>query len=184
MGIFSAFLEDKGVALVGVEAAGLGLDTGRHGAPLARGRPGVLHGSMSYVLQTDGGQIAEAHSISAGLDYPGVGPELSFLKDEGRLRLLQATDAEALEALQYLARTEGIIPALETAHAVAGARTLARELGGDGLLVVNVSGRGDKDVDQVRRALAAQAPVRRRVRAARRGKRSAAGRSRRGRARG
>jgi len=184
MGIFSAFLEDKGVALVGVEAAGLGLDTGRHGAPLARGRPGVLHGSMSYVLQTDGGQIAEAHSISAGLDYPGVGPELSFLKDEGRLRLLQATDAEALEALQYLARTEGIIPALETAHAVAGARTLARELGRDGLLVVNVSGRGDKDVDQVRRALAAQAPVRRRVRAARRGKRSAAGRSRRGRARG
>ncbi|HVP69603.1 MAG TPA: tryptophan synthase subunit beta [Anaeromyxobacteraceae bacterium] len=157
MGIFSAFLEDREVALVGVEAAGLGLDTGKHGAPLARGRPGVLHGSRSYVLQTEGGQIAEAHSISAGLDYPGVGPELSWLKDQGRLRLMQATDDEALEALTYLARTEGIIPALETAHAVAAARTVARELGADGLLVVNVSGRGDKDVDQVRRALAARA---------------------------
>jgi tryptophan synthase beta chain len=158
MGLFSAFLEDKSVQLVGVEAAGLGLDTGRHGAPLARGRPGVLHGSLSYVLQTEGGQIAEAHSISAGLDYPGVGPELSWLKDQGRLRLMQATDTEALEALQYLARTEGIIPALETAHAVAAAETLARELGPGGLLVVNVSGRGDKDVEQVRRALAARSP--------------------------
>jgi len=170
MGIFSAFLDDAAVALVGVEAAGLGLDSGRHGAPLARGRPGVLHGSRSYVLQTDDGQIAEAHSISAGLDYPGVGPELSWLKDQGRLRLMQATDEEALEALQYLARTEGIIPALETAHAVAAARTLARELGSDGLLVVNVSGRGDKDVEHVRRALAARAAKRAptRARAARR----------------
>jgi tryptophan synthase beta chain len=155
MGIFSAFLADPGVRLVGVEAAGHGLDTGKHGAALARGRPGVLHGSRSYVLQTEAGQIAEAHSISAGLDYPGVGPELSWLKDQGRLELMQATDGEALEALQWLARTEGIIPALETAHAVAAARKVARDLGPGGLVVVNVSGRGDKDVDQVRRALAA-----------------------------
>jgi len=170
MGVFSAFLDDPQVALVGVEAAGLGLDTGRHGAPLARGRPGVLHGSMSYVLQTEGGQIAEAHSISAGLDYPGVGPELSWLKDEGRIRLMQATDDEALEALQYLARTEGIIPALESAHAVAAARHLARELGREGLLVVNVSGRGDKDVEQVRRALSAKAAAPRPGRARARGR--------------
>jgi tryptophan synthase beta chain len=155
MGIFSAFVTDPGVRLVGVEAAGLGLSTGKHGASLAKGRAGVLHGSRSYVLQTDDGQIAEAHSISAGLDYPGVGPELAYLKDEGRLHVTQATDAEALEALQYLARTEGIIPALESAHAVAAARKLAREIGAGGLLVLNVSGRGDKDVEQVRRALAA-----------------------------
>jgi tryptophan synthase beta chain len=156
MGIFSAFLADGAVRLVGVEAAGHGLETGHHGAALARGRPGVLHGSRSYVLQTPDGQIAEAHSISAGLDYPGVGPELSYLRDAGRLTLMQATDAEALDALQYLARTEGIIPALETAHAVAAARHLARELGPGGLLVLNVSGRGDKDVESVRRALAAR----------------------------
>jgi tryptophan synthase beta chain len=157
MGIFSAFLADHGVRLVGVEAAGHGLSTGRHGAALARGRPGVLHGSRSYLLQDADGQIIEAHSISAGLDYPGVGPELSWLKDQGRLELRQATDDQALDALQYLARTEGIIPALETAHAVAAARNLARELGKGGLLVVNVSGRGDKDVDHVRRALAERA---------------------------
>ncbi len=155
MGIFSAFLSDPGVRLVGVEAAGLGLASGKHGASLARGRPGVLHGSRSYVLQTDEGQIAEAHSISAGLDYPGVGPELAYLKDEGRLTVRHATDAEALEALQYLARTEGIIPALESAHAVAAAVEIARELGPEGLLVLNVSGRGDKDVEHVRRALQA-----------------------------
>jgi tryptophan synthase beta chain len=157
MGIFSAFLSDAGVRLIGVEAAGHGLASGKHGASLARGRPGVLHGSRSYVLQTEDGQIAEAHSISAGLDYPGVGPELAYLKDEGRLTVTQATDADALEALQYLARTEGIIPALESAHAVAAARIAARQLGPDGLVVVNVSGRGDKDVEQVRRAL--EAPV-------------------------
>ncbi len=165
MGIFSAFLDDPSVRLVGVEAAGHGLDSGMHGAALARGRPGVLHGSRSYVLQTKDGQIAEAHSISAGLDYPGVGPELSYLKDQGRLTLAQATDEEALEALQYLARTEGIIPALETAHAVAEARKLGRVLGTGGLLLLNVSGRGDKDVDHVRRALAERAarPARRRT---------------------
>ena len=158
MGIFSAFLSEPGVRLVGVEAAGLGLATGKHGASLARGRPGVLHGSRSYVLQTEEGQIAEAHSISAGLDYPGVGPELAYLKDEGRLTVRHATDAEALEALQYLARTEGIIPALESAHAIAAAREVAKELGPEGLLVVNVSGRGDKDVEHVRRALQAEQP--------------------------
>ena len=157
MGIFSAFLSDPGVRLVGVEAAGLGLASGKHGASLAKGRPGVLHGSRSYVLQTEEGQIAEAHSISAGLDYPGVGPELAYLKDEGRLTVRHATDAEALEALQYLARTEGIIPALESAHAIAAAREIARELGAGGLLLVNVSGRGDKDVEHVRRALAQSA---------------------------
>jgi tryptophan synthase beta chain len=156
MGIFSAFLSDPGVKLVGVEAAGHGLASGKHGAALARGRPGVLHGSRSYVLQTDEGQIAEAHSISAGLDYPGVGPELSYLKDEGRITLMQATDDDALQALQYLARTEGIIPALESAHAVAAARKLARRLGPRGLVLVNISGRGDKDVEQVRRALGAE----------------------------
>jgi tryptophan synthase beta chain len=160
MGIFSAFLDDPAVRLVAVEAAGLGLASGRHGASLAKGTPGVLHGSRSYVLQDRNGQIAEAHSISAGLDYPGVGPELSYLRDLGRLSLLHATDAEALEALQYLARLEGIIPALETAHAVHGARRVARELGAGGVLVLNVSGRGDKDVDQVRRLLEAPAPRR------------------------
>jgi tryptophan synthase beta chain len=161
MGIFTDFVPDPGVRLVAVEAAGHGLSSGRHGASLAKGTPGVLHGSRSYVLQDAHGQIAEAHSISAGLDYPGVGPELSFLKDEGRLTLMQATDAEALESFRYLARMEGIIPALETAHAVSAARRVARELGRDGLLVVNVSGRGDKDADQVRRMLAAaEAPPR------------------------
>ncbi len=163
MGIFSAFLSDPGVKLVGVEAAGHGLSSGRHGASLAKGTPGVLHGSRSYVLQTRDGQIAEAHSISAGLDYPGVGPELAYLKDEGRLTLMQATDAEALAALQWLARTEGIIPALESAHAIAAARKLARKLGAGGLVLVNVSGRGDKDVDQVRKALGAPAQAKRRA---------------------
>jgi tryptophan synthase beta chain len=153
MGIFTAFVPDRSVRLVAVEAAGHGLATGKHGASLAKGTPGVLHGSRSYVLQDAHGQIAEAHSISAGLDYPGVGPELSFLKDEGRLELMQATDAEALDAFRHLARTEGIIPALETAHAVSAARKIGRELGPGGLLVVNVSGRGDKDADQVRRIL-------------------------------
>jgi tryptophan synthase beta chain len=156
MGIFSAFLDDAAVRLVAVEAAGHGLASGRHGASLAKGTPGVLHGSRSYVLQDAHGQIAEAHSISAGLDYPGVGPELSYHRDAGRLALVQATDAEALDGLQYLARLEGIIPALESAHAVSAARKVARELGAEGVLVLNVSGRGDKDVDQVRRLLAAE----------------------------
>ncbi|MGQ0504425.1 MAG: tryptophan synthase subunit beta [Myxococcaceae bacterium] len=153
MGLFSAFLDDADVRLVAVEAAGKGLKTGAHGASLAKGRPGVLHGSKSYVLQTPEGQIAEAHSISAGLDYPGVGPELAHLKDSKRLQLASATDAAALDALQYLARTEGIIPALESSHAIAEARRLAPKMGKDSVLLVNLSGRGDKDVDHVRRAL-------------------------------
>jgi tryptophan synthase beta chain len=153
MGIFTAFVPDRAVRLVAVEAAGHGLASGKHGASLAKGRPGVLHGSRSYVLQDRHGQIAEAHSVSAGLDYPGVGPELAYLKDEGRLELRQVTDGAALDSFRYLARMEGIIPALETAHAVSAARDVARDLGKDGLLVVNVSGRGDKDVDQVRRLL-------------------------------
>jgi tryptophan synthase beta chain len=155
MGIFSAFIDDPAVKLVAVEAAGLGLSSGKHGASLAKGRPGVLHGSRSFVLQDPDGQIAEAHSISAGLDYPGVGPELALLKETGRLTLMQATDAEALASFQYLSRTEGIIPALESAHAVSAARKVAKELGSEGLVVVNLSGRGDKDVEQVRRMLAA-----------------------------
>jgi tryptophan synthase beta chain len=155
MGIFSAFIDDPSVKLVAVEAAGRGLSSGQHGASLAKGRPGVLHGSRSFVLQDSDGQIAEAHSISAGLDYPGVGPELAYLKESGRLTLMQATDVEALEAFQYLSRTEGIIPALESAHAISGARRVAKKLGKGGLVVVNVSGRGDKDVEQVRRMLSA-----------------------------
>ncbi|BDG03956.1 tryptophan synthase subunit beta [Anaeromyxobacter oryzae] len=157
MGIFSAFVDDEGVDLVAAEAAGHGIATGRHGASLAEGRPGVLHGSRSYVLQDADGQIAEAHSVSAGLDYPGVGPELAYLRDQGRLTLMPQTDAEALDAFQYLARLEGIIPALESAHAVSAARKLARQIGPGGLVLVNVSGRGDKDVDQVRKMLAGDA---------------------------
>ncbi len=153
MGLFSAFLLDAAVELVAVEAAGEGLETGRHGAALARGRPGVLHGSRSYLLQDAHGQVAEAHSISAGLDYPGVGPELAHLKDTGRLTLAHATDAEALESLVYLSRTEGILPALESAHAIAEARRLARRLGPGRVLVVNVSGRGDKDLGTVQQHL-------------------------------
>ena len=154
MGIFSGFISDREVDLIAVEAAGHGLDSGKHGAALAKGRPGVLHGSRSYVLQDDDGQIAEAHSISAGLDYPGVGPELSFLKDRGRLKLAIATDEEALAAVEYLARSEGIIPALESAHAIAHARRMLPGLREGDVLLVNVSGRGDKDVEQLRRARA------------------------------
>lgn len=146
MGIFTAFLEDEGVRLVAVEAGGEGVGVGRHGASLAKGRPGVLHGSSSYVLQTDEGQIAEAHSISAGLDYPGVGPQLSQLHDAGRLDVRNATDDEALAAFQELCRSEGILPALESSHALARAKTVAKELGQGRLVLVNVSGRGDKDL--------------------------------------
>jgi tryptophan synthase beta chain len=149
MGIFTAFLGDAAVKLVAVEAGGEGLDSGRHGASLARGRAGVLHGSASYVLQTEDGQIAEAHSISAGLDYPGVGPELAWLRESGRLDVRHALDAEALEAVELLCRTEGILPALESAHAVVRARDVALELGRGGSVLVNLSGRGDKDLAHV-----------------------------------
>jgi tryptophan synthase beta chain len=157
MGMFAGFLDDPSVELVAVEAGGHGLKSGKHGASLQLGKPGVLHGSKSYVLQTRDGQIAEAHSISAGLDYPGVGPELSYLKDQNRITLASATDDEALEALQFLARHEGIIPALESSHAVAEMRRCAKRMTKDQLLLVNISGRGDKDVEHVRRLLDAEA---------------------------
>jgi tryptophan synthase beta chain len=146
MGAFTAFLTDPGVRLVAVEAGGEGLATGKHGASLTAGRFGVLHGSASSVLQTDDGQVAEAHSVSAGLDYPGVGPELAHLRDTGRLDVRTATDEEALRAFQETCRLEGILPALETAHALARARDVARELGRGKRLLVNLSGRGDKDL--------------------------------------
>jgi tryptophan synthase beta chain len=150
MGVFGAFLADD-VRLVAVEAGGEGIASGRHGASLGFGRPGVLHGSRSYVLQDDDGQITEAHSVSAGLDYPGVGPQLAYLRDQGRITVTYATDAEAVGAVAYLARTEGIIPALESAHAVVEARKLAASLGPDDVVIVNVSGRGDKDVGELAR---------------------------------
>ncbi len=152
MGIFYPFLNDP-VRLIGVEAAGRGLDTGEHAATLATGRPGVLHGAASYLLQDEYGQVLPTHSISAGLDYPGVGPEHSYLKETGRAEYVTATDEEALEALQMLARMEGIIPALETAHAVAHAIKIAPDMPKDTTILINLSGRGDKDVDIVSRAL-------------------------------
>jgi len=146
IGIFHAFLDDADVALYGFEAAGDGVDTDRHAASIERGRPGVLHGARSYLLQDEDGQTVESHSISAGLDYPGVGPEHAWLSDLGRAKYLPATDTEAMEALRLLSRTEGIIPAIESAHALAGALRLGRELGPDSIILVNLSGRGDKDV--------------------------------------
>ncbi|MFO7311702.1 MAG: tryptophan synthase subunit beta [Bacillota bacterium] len=153
IGIFHGFLADEGVRLIGVEAAGEGLDSGRHAATLTRGSPGVLHGAKSYVLHDEDGQILPAHSVSAGLDYPGVGPEHSYLKDTGRAEYVAVTDQEALAAFATLARLEGILPALESAHAVAYALRLARELSPDDVIIVNLSGRGDKDVQQVARLL-------------------------------
>jgi tryptophan synthase beta chain len=153
IGVFHPFVGREDVRLVGVEAAGRGLDTGEHGASLTGGRPGVLHGNLSYVLQTDEGQIREAHSISAGLDYPSVGPEHAYLKDEGLVEYVGATDDEALDAFVTCSRLEGIIPALETSHAIHHAEKLARELGPGKNLVVNVSGRGDKDIGVVAEAL-------------------------------
>jgi tryptophan synthase beta chain len=146
IGIFSAFLDDAGVELVGVEAAGLGLDSGQHAATLSRGRPGVFHGSKSYLLQDADGQVQPAHSISAGLDYPGVGPEHAFLKDSGRVLYQTVTDQQALEAFAALARLEGIVPALESAHAVAWARYANERWRPGDLVLFNLSGRGDKDV--------------------------------------
>ncbi len=149
MGLFYHFLDEPGVALYGVEAAGDGLATGRHAAPLNAGRVGVLHGNRTYLMETDDGQIIETHSISAGLDYPGVGPEHAWLKDSGRAQYVAATDDEALEAFHTLTRIEGIMPALESSHAVAYARKLAPMLGRDKVIVVNLSGRGDKDVHTI-----------------------------------
>ncbi|GAA1271037.1 tryptophan synthase subunit beta [Saccharothrix xinjiangensis] len=147
IGIFHGFIDDPSVRLVGLEPGGDGIETSRHGATLTKGTPGSLHGAMSYVLQDADGQIAEAHSISAGLDYPGVGPEHAHLKDIGRAEYRPVTDAEAMDAFALLSRTEGIIPAVESAHALAGALKLGRELGPEGLILVNLSGRGDKDMD-------------------------------------
>jgi tryptophan synthase beta chain len=153
IGAFYPFVGREGVRLLGVEAAGRGIETGEHGASLTGGRPGVLHGNLSYVLQTEEGQIREAHSISAGLDYPSVGPEHAYLKDEGLVEYASATDAEALEAFQTCSRLEGIIPALESAHAIFYAEKVAKELGPGKNLVINLSGRGDKDVEVVAEAL-------------------------------
>ncbi len=147
IGIFHGFIDDPGVRLVGFEPAGHGLDSGEHGATLTRGTPGTLHGARSYLLQDDDGQVIEAYSISAGLDYPGVGPEHSYLKDIGRAEYDAVTDDEAMQAFRLLSRTEGIIPAIESAHALAGALRLGKELGPDGVVLVNLSGRGDKDMD-------------------------------------
>jgi len=147
MGIFHAFLDDPDVALYGYEAAGEGHLTERHAATLTRGRPGVLHGARSYMLQDEDGQTVESHSISAGLDYPGVGPEHSWLHDLGRATYLPITDDEAMQALRLLSRTEGIIPAIESAHALSGTIKLGKELGPDAVILVNLSGRGDKDME-------------------------------------
>jgi tryptophan synthase beta chain len=149
IGLFYPFIRDKKVKMVGVEAAGDGVKTKRHAATMEKGKPGVLHGSYSYVLQSPEGQIAETHSISAGLDYPGVGPEHAWLKDAGRARYVSVTDAQALEAFQALARQEGILPALESSHAVYQAMRMAPKLSKRSTLIVNLSGRGDKDVNTV-----------------------------------
>ncbi|WHZ18870.1 MAG: Tryptophan synthase beta chain [Rhodanobacteraceae bacterium] len=149
IGLFHAFLNDRSVRIVGAEAAGEGIATGHHAASLAAGRPGVLHGNRTYVLCDDDGQITETHSVSAGLDYPGVGPEHAFLKDTGRAEYVGVTDDEALAAFHLLCETEGILPALESSHAVAQAIKLARELPQDRLILCNLSGRGDKDVHTI-----------------------------------
>ncbi len=149
LGLFHAFRDDRRVQLIGVEAAGRGLDTGAHAAPLTAGQVGVLHGNKTYLLQDETGQIRSAHSISAGLDYPGVGPEHAYLRDSGRATYVTVTDDEAVEGLRLLTATEGIIPALESAHAVAHAARLAPRLDRRRILLVNLSGRGDKDMGTV-----------------------------------
>ena len=146
MGLFHPFLDDDSVALYGVEAAGDGIESGRHAASISGGRPGILHGNRTYLLQNNDGQIAEAHSISAGLDYPGIGPEHAWLNDVGRVKYVSATDAEALQAFQLCSRLEGIIPALEPSHALAYVAKIAPDLPKDHIIVMNMCGRGDKDV--------------------------------------
>ena len=146
IGLFHPFLDDTDVGMLGIEAAGHGLDTDKHAASLTGGRPGILHGNRTYLLQDEDGQITEAHSISAGLDYPGIGPEHAWLRDIGRVEYDSATDTEALDAFQLLCRTEGIIPALEPAHAIAAVAKVAREMGEDQIILMNLSGRGDKDI--------------------------------------
>jgi tryptophan synthase beta chain len=153
MGLFHPFLDDPSVKLIGVEAAGHGLDSGQHAASLSRGRPGVLHGNKTYLLQDEHGQIQEAHSISAGLDYPGVGPEHSWLHEIGRVQYVSVTDTEALEAFQLCTRSEGIIPALEPAHALAQVAKIAPHMTKDSIILMNLCGRGDKDIFTVAKAL-------------------------------
>jgi tryptophan synthase beta chain len=153
MGLFHEFVKEPSVRLIGIEAAGEGVDSEKHAATLTRGRPGVLHGAMSYLLQDSEGQVVEPHSISAGLDYPGVGPEHSYLKDSGRAEYYAVTDSEAIAALRRLSELEGIIPALETAHAIAYLETLCPQLSGSPRIVINCSGRGDKDVQTVAKFL-------------------------------
>jgi tryptophan synthase beta chain len=153
MGLFHPFLDDTSVRLIGVEAGGHGIETGQHAASLTGGRPGVLHGNRTYLLQDDDGQIIEAHSISAGLDYPGIGPEHSWLQDIGRVEYVSATDQEALAAFQLCTRTEGIIPALEPAHALAYVTKLAPTMSKDQIILMNLCGRGDKDIFAVARHL-------------------------------
>jgi len=153
MGLFHPLVKDLAVKLIGVEAGGLGLDTGKHGASLTAGSIGVLHGTKSHILQDEAGQIRETHSISAGLDYPGVGPEHSYYKESGRASYFAVTDEEALEGFNLLSQKEGIIPALEPAHAIYYTARLARELSKDQIILVNLSGRGDKDMDIVAKAL-------------------------------
>lgn len=153
IGLFHPFIEDENVRLIGVEAAGHGVETGQHAAALNGGLPGILHGNKTYLLQSDDGQIIDAHSISAGLDYPGIGPEHAFLRDTGRAEYLTCTDEEALEAFQLCTKLEGIIPALEPAHALARVGEVAKDMGKDGLLIMNLCGRGDKDVFSVAEAL-------------------------------
>ena len=149
MGLFHPFLDEKDIRIIGVEAAGLGVETGKHAASITGGIPGVLHGNRTYLLQTDDGQIIDAHSISAGLDYPGIGPEHSWLHDIGRVEYVSVTDQEALDAFQLCCQTEGIIPALEPAHALAHVSKIASEFDKDQILVMNMCGRGDKDVFSV-----------------------------------
>jgi tryptophan synthase, beta subunit len=151
MGIFHRFIDDPSVRLIGLEAGGEGVDTDKHAARFSTGLPGVLHGAFTYVLQDEDGQTLESHSVSAGLDYPSVGPEHSFLRDTGRAEYRPITDTQAMDAFALLCRTEGIIPAIESAHALAGALEIGRELGPDGVILVNLSGRGDKDVDTAAR---------------------------------
>lgn len=153
MGLFHPFLDDEDIDIIGVEAAGHGIDTDKHAASLKGGRPGVLHGNRTYLLQDDDGQIIEAHSISAGLDYPGIGPEHAWLNDMGRVNYVNATDDEALEAFQLCCKLEGIIPALESSHALAYLKKIAPDLPKDHIIVVNLSGRGDKDIFTVADAL-------------------------------
>ena len=149
IGLFHEFLDDNEVKMIAVEAAGQGIESAKHAASLTGGKPGVLHGNKTYLLQSDSGQIKEAHSISAGLDYPGIGPEHSFLFEEKRVQYMSATDIEALEAFQYCCKLEGIIPALEPAHALAHLENLAPKLNSKDIVIIGLSGRGDKDIDTI-----------------------------------